>query len=48
MDTKEKTGKKQKNTKPPVKKTDPDSSAVWRRIQNIKLQWEAMSKGGFE
>jgi len=33
---------------PPVKKTDPDSSAVWRRIQDTKIQMASMSKGGFE
>ena len=33
---------------PPVKKTDPDSSAVWRRIQDIKIQRDSMSRGGFE
>jgi len=33
---------------PPVKKTDPDSSAVWRRIQDIKIQKYSMSRGGFE
>ncbi|MBQ3574933.1 MAG: single-stranded-DNA-specific exonuclease RecJ, partial [Clostridia bacterium] len=27
---------------PPVKKTDPDSSAVWRRIQGIKLRMASM------
>jgi len=33
---------------PPVKKTDPNSSAVWRRIQDTKIQMASMSKGGFE
>ena len=33
---------------PPMKKTDPESSAVWRSIQQIKIQMASMSKGGFE
>lgn len=31
---------------PPMKKTDPETSAVWRRIQSIKTQNQTVSKGG--
>lgn len=33
---------------PPAKKTDPESSAVWRSIQSIKAQRDSISEGGFE
>ena len=33
---------------PPMKKTDPETSAVWRSIQQIKIQRTSMPRGGVE